>query len=107
MPANTDQREVDTARVTPVGYSYAHKKVSRARGKATDYTCEDAHPGQPHQAAQWAYVPGDTHEQTGLRTTTKNGVTSTYVIAWSANVWAYVPLCGPCHALRDREVRNG
>jgi hypothetical protein len=81
-----------------VSYAYAHKKVYRARGKAVTYDCLDC----GRQASEWAYVPGDPHEDSAPYTRTVRGVTTTSIVSWSPNVFAYDPLCVPCHTKRDK-----
>lgn len=94
MPSDNEQRDVDTTRLSRVSYSYAHKKVMRARGRACEHKCASC----GWQASQWAYIVGDEHEQHGERTSAgRKGVPSTYAVKWSPNVWAYEPLCVPCH----------
>jgi len=101
MPENNNERKVNTERLSPVSYAYAHTKVRRARGSAHTLPCEDC----GGQASQWAYQRGDEHEQSGWRLDERpkaGGVNRLYY--WSPNVWAYSSLCVPCHLLRDRSA---
>lgn len=69
-------------------YRAVHKRVSMARGKAREYTCQCG-----AQAEQWAYNHSDPAELTQQW----NGKTVTY----SADVMHYDPLCRGCHVRRD------
>lgn len=99
MPSSNNERNVDTSRMTPVSYGYAHKKVGRARGRAVDQVCIWCQ----RQAAEWAYQGNDPLEQCEEREqVTRTGATTTYVTKWSANVWAYEPMCVPCHVRQGK-----
>lgn len=79
-----------------VTYDAAHKRVKRARGKASEYICES--PECEAQAAHWAYGYGDPEERAGLD---KGGK---HPSPFSLDPSRYFPLCAPCHGRADREV---
>lgn len=94
-----EKREVDTTLLNPITYSYAHKKVMRARGRAVEHTCVDC----GEQAEQWSYNGHDVYEQTGQRVQcTRTGETTVFTMSWSPNVWAYSARCAPCHHSYDK-----
>ena len=99
MAFHDDERAVDITRMSPVSYQYAHKKIRRARGKATEFDCVSC--GRP--ASQWAYRGGSEFEQSEERTviSNKTRLPITYLAKWSPDVFAYDPKCGPCNA-KDR-----
>jgi len=86
--------------MSPVSYAYAHTKVRRARGKATEHKCADC----GLQASQWAYRGGSEFEQSGYRVDDRaKAQQRERLYTWSPDVYAYDPLCVPCHLLRDKK----
>lgn len=73
------------ARAAVVSYRAAHKRIERARGRATEHACSCG-----DRAAQWAYDGTDPNELT------ERG------LAYSLDVMRYVPMCVPCHTAFDR-----
>jgi hypothetical protein len=71
----------------PGGYSFAHRKVYRLRGKASDHAC--AHCGRP--ARHWAY----DHADPGARVDPRRGG------PFSLDPAHYLPLCAACHRILD------
>jgi hypothetical protein len=71
----------------PGGYSFAHRKVYRLRGKASAHAC--AHCGRP--ARHWAYDHADPGERTDPR---RGG-------PFSLDPAHYLPLCAACHKILD------
>jgi len=100
MGRNSNERNVDTSRVSPVGYTYAHVKVGRARGKAHEHKCTRC----GRQASQWAYQGGSEYEQQEETTRTFRGEEHVFTLRWSANVWDYEPMCVPCHRALDGDA---
>lgn len=79
-----------------VTYDAAHKRVKRARGKASEYTCEVAE--CEAQAVHWAYGYGTADE----RTEVLKG--SEQASPYSLDPSDYFPLCVAHHVKADREV---
>lgn len=103
MPKNSNERNVDTGRLSPIGYHYAHTKLFRARGRARDYQCAVCE----QQASQWAYRGDSEYEQhETYEKVARQGGPQQAVRRWSADVYAYDPLCVPCHIARDKEART-
>lgn len=75
-----------------ITYIAAHKRVERAKGKATEHDCL----GCGEQAEQWAYRHGSPKERTES--------TPGYKIMkrYSPDVNDYMPLCVSCHIKYDR-----
>lgn len=74
------------------GYEAAHKRVSRARGKAREHGC--AHCPQP--ATNWAFMHGSSGELPAG--TQRNGRPHG---PYSLDVNDYIPLCQTCHRRYD------
>ena len=72
-----------------IGYTGAHRRVSRLRGKATQYQCIDC----GDQACDWSYDNSDPNELIG--TGPWKG------IAYSTDPSRYAPRCRPCHSKYD------
>ncbi len=78
-----------------IGYSTAHARTQRVRGKATECSCTDC--GQ--QASEWSYRGGSTREVVGPNS---QGV----VMAYSPDPDDYEPRCIPCHRVFDLDRRR-
>jgi len=89
-------RPADVPKLYPlptIGYHAAHHRVYAAKGKASQYACEEC--GQP--AEQWAYK-GSDQEQTGFVSYRgRKGQSAVTLVAWSPNPDDYRPLCLTCH----------
>lgn len=72
-------------------YGGAHRRVYRARGRASEHECRCGDP-----AAQWAYDHADPDEKRG-----PNAGNPDNVCAFSPNPSHYMPMCVPCHKLLD------
>lgn len=72
----------------PGGYSFAHRKVYRLRGAASQHTC--GHCGT-RQARDWAY----DHQDPDQRYDPRRGG------PFSTDPWHYIPLCTSCHRILD------
>lgn len=77
-----------------VDYLGAHKRVYRAKGKASDQPCH--HCGD--RATQWAYDHLDPAELIGV-------TRDAFAVRYSLDPVYYLPLCGPCHAKFDADAR--
>jgi len=75
-------------------YRAMHKRVERARGKASTHQCASC----PDPARQWSYDETDPAPIEG----TENGST----VRWSTDVERYRPLCLSCHKRTDNRVRR-
>ena len=75
-----------------ISYRSAHRRVSEARGSASDHSC--AHCGKA--AREWAYDHADPAE----RYADQAG------FPYSAKIEHYMPLCMSCHQLFDNEHRK-
>lgn len=73
-----------------VGYSLAHQRVARFRGRPGSHQCE--HCDQP--AEDWAYDHADPAEKIG---TTNRGKSAPF----SVDPAHYLPLCRRCHHATD------
>lgn len=73
----------------PIGYTGAHQRVYRTRGKASDHTCSCG-----RQAFAWAYKH-DTPDPDELMTPQGR--------RYSADPSYYVAMCGSCHNRFDKE----
>lgn len=76
-----------------VGYSGAHRRVEKAKGKATDHDCVDC----SGQAKQWSYDHGDPDEL--------HEVYREYELPYSLDPDRYDPRCFECHKNFDQEKR--
>lgn len=72
-------------------YEAAHKRVRRARGRASEYSCTHC----DDRAYDWAYDHADPDEGR-----TEDGRT------YSLNPERYIPLCRPCHRKMDGANRR-
>ena len=79
-----------------VSYDAAHKRVKRARGKASEYTCEA--PDCEAKAVHWAYGYGAADERLGADKRSK------HPSPYSLDPSDYFPLCAAHHGRADREV---
>lgn len=77
-----------------IGYSGAHQRVRKARGKASDHTCADC----GWQAHDWAYNGGSPLERVEQRT---NRHGTTWDAPYSPDPNDFTALCKSCHAVRD------
>jgi len=84
-------------------YKAAHKRVQRARGKASDYRCVDC--GEP--AEEWSYRGGSPDEIRGPVPGRSDGYDYVSICAWSPNPDDYDPRCVQDHRARDRRVAGG
>lgn len=78
-------------------YISAHIRVTRDRGRASDYNCRCGVP-----AEDWAYDHADPNE---LSEYDGRGAGRTRV--YSADSWHYLPMCRACHRAFDREHKHG
>lgn len=77
--------------VNAPNYQGAHKRVWRAFGKASEFTCVEC--GAP--AAEWAYDHEDPDELVWRG------------LPYSASIYHYVPMCKPCHTRFDLGRKPG
>ena len=88
-------------RYDAIGYKYAHQKVQRYRGKATEYHC--AHGASDHPAEEWAYKGRSKYELSGWAlNVTPAGTESQKFLRWSPDIEDYIPLCRVHHIEMDR-----
>lgn len=73
-----------------VGYSGAHRRLSRRLGPAAGHPCIDC----GETAAHWAYDHGDSAARPSP------------VGAFSTNPAHYMPMCAPCHKAFDTRHRH-
>ncbi len=73
------------------GYSSTHRRIQRARGKASDYSCVDC----DSPADEWSYDGEDQNELTDERG-----------IKFSRDPARYDPRCVPCHRAFDGWVEK-
>lgn len=78
------------------GYAAAHKRVMRARGKASEFSCVDC----GRRAHEWSYDGGSAAEIRG-----DDGAGHT--LCWSPDESDYSPRCRPCHRRRDESLIRG
>ena len=90
---NPGNRQMATGRIT---YDGAHRRVYRAKGKASSYTCRCG-----KQAAEWAYDHGDPDEWTAERAFMGRVLT----VAYSGDPSHYVPMCRRCHVDQAHPTR--
>jgi hypothetical protein len=74
-----------------IGYSAAHFRVKKLRGRAALFDCVDCH----DEAAEWAYIHGSIREQRNEKGQ-----------AYSADAEDYQPMCVPCHRAYDNDVTH-
>lgn len=81
------------------GYSAAHGRNRRERGKPTEYPCVDC----GETAAQWSYDHLDPDELTEEVTGAAGRI---YLITYSADPAHYEPRCHSCHGRFDAAVKR-
>lgn len=78
-----------------ITYRTAHERISVDRGKADEHECAEC----GGQASQWAYRHGSADERVE---TVRTSDGRSFPAPYSPNPSDYDPLCGACHAWRDR-----
>lgn len=76
--------------------SGAHRRVYRARGKASEYNCTSC----GSQAVDWAYDHLDPNEKSEVQ---DHGGRRSVLIPYSTDVNRYQPMCRKCHFAFDTE----
>lgn len=89
-------REPSTARLDDAGYSAAHGRVERDRGRPSEYPCTDC----GASAQEWSY----DHEDPDERVSDERGSKGS---PFSLDPSHYDPRCVPCHRRFDSRRRAG
>lgn len=82
-------------RADDIGYLGAHKRVARARGRASAQDCDRC--GSP--AREWAYDHSDPNEAVG-------SLGDLSGLVYSTDPQHYLPLCSSCHRQFDIEHKR-